>query len=828
MMMASAFSARKLLLRDWRGGELGILLAAVVLAVGVIVGINAFVSSLQSSLELQSRQFLAADRVVSSTRALPSAWREQAKSNDISTATTMTFASMTVTDDDVMHLASVKAVSANYPLRGVLRFSTEPFGVIEETRRIPESGEVWLAPRLFALLGVSTGDSLWVGEARLVVTGAIRGEPDGSSGMFVYGPRLMMNTHDIPATGVIQPGSRVSYRLLLRGSENSLAGFEDLIRPQLQQGQRFLDLDDSQPRISRTLDRARGFLLLAGSLAVVLAAAAIALAARRFSERHTDYVAILKSLGASSGQISRLYGSSLLIMGVLSTLLGALLGFAIQALFLAVLADQLGVSPASIGFEPFAIGAVTALVCLGCFAWPPLRRLSTVPPLRVLRRDVGVQQAQRPADYLLGGGGVVALMGWYSADLALTAGVVAGLLVTVGLGFVLARGLLRASRYLGGAAGSTWRLAMAGLVRRRNANALQMVIFGIAIMLMLVLVMIRGSLVNQWQAQLPPGTPNHFLINIAPEQRQSIASFFAERGLRTERQYPMTRGRVVAVNGELLASADNQQLERRQREANFTYAAELPEANDIIAGEWWSDSPSGPEVSVEEGFAERIGAALGDTLTLRVGADEFTARVSSVRRSDWQSMKPNFFLIFTPAVLDDFPKMYMTSFYLPRDQKPVLNELVRRFPTVTLIELDSVIDEIRRIVDRVGQAVGIVLAIILVAGALVLIAGVQASVDVRLHESALLRALGARRGVLLGALGIEFGTLGACAGLLAVVGAEIAAWALQTLALDLVYQPTVWLWPLGLLTGMVIIGGLGTFSCRRAVTVPPLVVLRDG
>ena len=827
MASGSAMNPLILLLRDWRGGELGVLLAALLLAVSVVVGISAFVSSLQSALLSESKQFLAADSVVRSSRALPKDWRQTAESTGLATAETLGFPSMAVTDADTLYLASIKAVSPGYPLRGKLRVSKQPYGPIEDAVGIPGPGEAWLAPRLFALLNVELGDSVWVGDKALEISGAVRSEPDGAGASFGYGPRLLMNLADIPATGVIQPGSRVTWRLLLRGDDLLLEQFTEWLRPQLTQGQRLQGVEDGQPTIGRTLDRAQGFLLLAGSLGVVLAAAAIALAARRFSVRHTDHVAIMKSLGSSQARIARLYGGSLLLLGSVATVFGWLLGWLIQAVFFRLFAEQLGVEPGDIGYEPFVIGGATALVCLGFFAWPPLERLARVPPMRVLRRDVDAGQAQRSRDYVLGALAVFGLMWWYSGDIRLTGSVIAGLVLTVGLGLILAHLLLGSGRVLGSAAGSVWRLGLANLRRRSSGNALQMVIFAIAIMLMLVLLIIRTALIEQWQAQLPEGTPNHFMLNIAPAERGDLSGFLAEQGIDPQPQFPMTRGRIMAVNGTMLADDEGLENERRQREANFTHSTVLPAANKILRGQWWPADTREHLVSLEQEFAQRVGADMDDVLTVRIGAEEFEARVASIRESDWQSMRPNFFVIFPPNLLEGFPKTYLTSFFLPEAEKSVLNALLRRFPTVTVIELDIVIGEVRSIIERVGQAIELVLGVILLAGALVLVAGVQASVDIRLRESALLRALGAGKRLLLGSLVIEFAVLGGFAGLLAALGAEVAAWALQTLALDLVYQATPAVWPLGVLAGVLFIGTLGLISCRRAVVVPPLVVLRE-
>ena len=819
----------RLLAREWRSGELGILLAALVLAVSVVVGVSSFVDRLQSALLSESARFLAADMVVVSRTPIPEEWIDQAEQMTLQTSLGVGFPSMAVADADHMALVSVKAVSAGYPLRGELLWSDEAYGDILRDGAIPEQGEVWLAPRLFALLGLTTGDTLMVGEANLTVTGAVRGEPDATTAVFGFGPRLLMNTLDIPSTGVVQPGSRVGYRLLISGNRDLISEYEAWVSPLLGQGQRLDSVEGSQPRIGDTLDRARGFLLLAGSLAVVLAAAAITLASRRFGERHTQYVAILKSLGAQSHDISRLYATSLGLMGVAGTAVGCLLGWILQEAFIGLLGSLLPVTPGAAGVEPVLIGAVTAMVCIVFFAWPPLRRLGEASPLRVLRADIGMHEAQRPQDYLFGGLSIIGLMWWYSGSVAVTLAVVAGLAVVMGLGFLAARGLLSGGRRVGGFAGSIWRVALAGLQRRGRANALQMVIFAMAIMLMLLLSVVRSSLIGQWQAQLPDDAPNHFLLNLAPEERPVLEQFFAQRGVATETLYPMTRGRIFSVNAETLPEWEEVEGDDapRQREANFTWSDELPTGNVLVAGDWWQPADTTSWVSLEEDFAAGIGASVGDRLSMRIGADTFDAEVRSIRKVDWQSMRPNFFVVFPRAVLERYPGMYMTSFRLLPTQKPVLNELVRELPTVTVIELDIVIKEMRSVVDQVARALELVLAVILVAGSLVLISGVRSSLDARLKESALMRALGARQRLVLGTLWIEFLVLGGLAGALASVGAEVAAWGLQTRVFDMTWAPTVTMWWLGPTVGAVIVGALGVWSCRRVVRVPPIQLLRE-
>lgn len=820
-------TATRMLARDWRGGELGILILALILAVGAVSGISAFTSRLQSALEQESHRFLAADKVVRSGRELPSNWSQEAAGRQLDTALTLTFPSMVYAGEENMYLASVKAVTADYPLRGELTFSTEPFGQVTPASTGPGQGEVWLDSRLFPLLDVNIGDSVAVGEATFTVVAAARTEPDQAASFFGVGPRVLMHYDDIPSTGVVQPGSRVEYRQLYAGDAVLLDEFTRWLEPQLQDGQKLIDVNQGQPGIGNALKRAESFLLLAGSLGVVLAGVAIALAARRFSERHNDYVAIMKSLGATSGAINRLYGSSLLLLGIIATSLGCAAGWGLQALFFELFADQMPVQPGPSGVRPYAIGAATATTCLLCFAWPPLRRLAQTSPLRVLRRDMPLENRRTLTDYMVGLTAVTLLMWWYSQDWKLTLAVLAGLAITVILGLGLAFSLLRGGRLVGMSAGSIWRLALAGLQRRGTANAMQVVIFAMAIMLLLVLVLVRTSLIDEWQTQLPENTPNHFMINIGPEDVQGVDQMLRAGDIPSEALYPMIRGRIMAIDNEELPRSDDPEQSRRQRETNFTWSDSLPEGNDLVAGQWWSVDTEEALVSIEQEFAERMEIDVGDKLSFLVGSQPLEATVSSIRTLDWQSLRPNFYLVFPPKLLAAYPATFMTSFHLDKDNKIFLNQFIRTFPTVTVIEMDIVVEQIRSIIDQVSAAVELVLGVILAAGSLVLVAGVQASVDARMHESAILRALGASRKLILGSLLIEFSALGLFAGVLATIAAEFSVYILQVWVMDMQYAPSPWVWPIGILSGMFLIGTLGVFSCRKVVSSPPVALLRD-
>ncbi len=819
--------AFRMLLRDWRGGELGVLLAALVIAVAIVSGISAFTTRLQNSLEQESHRFLAADSVVAGSGQQPGDWLEHAGVLGLSTAQTLTFPSMVFAGEEDMYLASVKAVSDAYPLRGELMMSAEPFGDTRLRNSGPSVGNVWLDSRLFPLLDVEVGGQVTIGDADFTVSAAVRSEPDRASGFFGYGPRVLMHLDDIPATGVVQPGSRVEYRLLLAGEPEVLEDYGQWLEPRLEAGQRLLDVNNSQRGIGSALDRAESFLLLAGSLGVVLAGVAISLGARRFAERHYDYVAIMKSLGADSAAINRIYGTSLLLIGVIATSLGVALGWSMQAVFFALFSDALPMTPAPSGPRPYLMGAVTAMVCLLSFAWPPLARLRHVAPLRVLRRDLPNETRRTVLDNVIGLGAVMLLMLWYSGDLSLTLAVLAGLVASSSMAAAVALLMLRGGRLAGMRAGSIWRLALAGLQRRGGTNTLQVVIFSLTIMLLLILLLVRTSLIEEWQMQLPEGTPNHFLVNIAPAEVNAVRESLNRKAVLAQPLYPMIRGRITHINGEALGRSDDPEQGRRERETNLTWSAQLPPDNQLLAGQWWPSETSEAWVSIEEGMAERMQLQVGDSVRYMIGSQPLEVTVASIRRVDWQSMQPNFFMVFPPAVLQGYPATFMTSFHLDSSDKRFLNDFIRSFPTVSVIEMDVVIAQIRGIIDQVSVAIELVLAVILAAGGLVLIAGVQASVDSRLYEGAILRALGASRSLILGALVIEFAVLGLFSGVLATVGAEIAVYILQTQVLAMDYTPHPVLWLVGPVVAVLMIGGLGVWNCRRVVSTPPLLVLRE-
>jgi putative ABC transport system permease protein len=816
--------------RDWRAGELRLLGTALVLAVGSVTGISLFVDRLSGALLSESATYLAADRVIASTRPTADAVAAQATSLGLGVARTMSFPSMLFASAR-NQLVSVKAVSDGYPLRGRLRVADAPFGSSRATYALPAPGTVWLDSRLFPALGIRIGDTVSVGVADFSVSGVLIDEPDRGGGLLDFGPRLLMRIDDVPATQVVQPGSRIFYRLLLAGDAAALAAFEHTVAGQLGAGFRLLGIRDAGGSIAATLDRAEAFLSLGGLLAVLLAGLAVALAAQRYVRRHYDHVAILKTFGTTPAEILWGYLGLLGLVGVLATLVGLALGVLLHVAIVAALSSFLPLALPWPGARAFVSGAVTGFVCLAAFALPPVLALQGISPLRVLKRELADVAVPRRLSYSCAAAGGLALLVWYSGDWRMTLWVVAAVGSASVVFGCLARGLLAAGRRLGMQARSSVRLALAGLARRRDETVAQLLIFGLAIMLLLVLVVLRSSLIGEWQRELPAETPNQFLMNVAPDQVEPLRALLAPHVATMQELYPMTRGRVVAVNGipeGQRARAPRDGAEPRlDAERNLSWTARLPANNRIVAGSWWAAGGTAAEVSLEEQYAAAADVELGDVLDFDIGGLPVTARVTSIRRVEWDSLAPNFFILFSPGAVPDVAATYMTSFYLPAADKAFLNELLARFPTVTVIEVDRLIAQVQSIIARVSRAVELVLALVLVAGCLVLVASIQASRDERLREHALLRALGATRQLIGNALAIEFVLLGAAAGLLAAIGTETTVWALCLHVFDLPVRLHGWVWLAGPGLGALIVGAVGVSGTRALLRSPPMWVLRE-
>ncbi|MEM7077425.1 MAG: FtsX-like permease family protein [Pseudomonadota bacterium] len=824
---------RRLALRDIRSGEMGLLLVALLVAVGTVTSISLFVDRLQQALLLESANFLAADRQISSSQAIPESFVTGARERGLDTVDTMVFPSM-VFAGDANQLVSVKAVSEGYPLRGKLIVSDKPFVKGAPTATIPAPGEVWLDARLFPAMDVAIGDLVEVGLAELRITQVLVAEPDRGGSFFDLGPRLLMNMIDVPATEVVQPGSRIGYRLLLGGDDAQLEAFKDSIEDELKPNYRWISIRESSPRIGSALDRAESFLLLGGLLGVLLAGIAVALSAHRYALRHYDHVGVLKTLGATPQQILTGFLNILLLIGALAIVAGLLTGLGLHLLIVEILAALIPVALPPPGMRPFALGAATGLICALAFAMPAFMHLKDVSPMRVIRRDLGVPPASQVLSYAAAAAGSLLLLIWYSQSLFLTLWTLLGAVVVCGVFGALAFALLKGGRVVGMQARSGWRLALSGLQRRRRENTAQILIFGLAIMLLLVLILLRTALVTEWRAQVPENAANHFVMNVSADEVDGVQNLIETHATKGDFLYPMIRGRVVAVN-EMPAKEYQEEIQRQRQfdegpritsERNLTWMRTLPESNEVTDGVWWDADTPEAEVSLEVDYAQDFNLQIGDMLTFNVGGATFDARVTSIRSLEWESMSPNFFIILSPPALDAYPATYMTSFYLERDNKQFLNTLLRAHPTITVLEIDALIEQVKSIVDRVTQAVELVLGLVLLSGCLVLVASIQASRDTRLAEHALVRTLGGTRRLIGSSLTAEFFVLGSFAGVVAVVGAELTVAVLQSQVFELDIAVHPWVWPMGPLAGALIITTVGLLGSRSMINSPPMSVLR--
>lgn len=814
---------------EWRSGELRILALALVVSVAAVSAVGFFTDRVRLAMDRQAGELLAADRVVESGQAIRPGWVAEAEALGLRTARTQSFRTVILAGEN-LQLTEVKAVDTDYPLRGTLRTAPAAFAADERADRGPAPGQIWLSSRLAGLLGVEPEDAVGVGAAELTFSRVLTYEPDRGAQLFSIAPRLMMNLADVARTELLGTGSLVTHRLLLAGDEDTLRRYARWLEPQLGRGERLLGGREARPEIGTALERAERFLGLAALVSVLLAGVAAAVAAHRHAERHLDAVAVMRCLGAGQRFVTGVFAGQLLLLGVLASAVGVAIGFMAQGALGAILGGLLAQTlPAPSGW-PALSGIAIGLVTLAGFALPPLLGLRRVPPMRVLRHELRPVAPSGVAIYGAALAALFALMVWQARDPALALYVFGGAAGTVLVLWLAAAGLVAALMPLRRRVGIGWRFGLANIPRRAAVARLQVVAFGLGLMVLLLLALVRGDLLAGWQDSLPVDAPNHFLINIQPRQVDAVKAFIADRSGRSPTFYPMIRGRLVAINDTPVEPGDYDEPRARrlvQREFNLSHAEELAPDNRIVSGSWWGETPArAGQWSVEQGLAETLGIALGDRLRFLVAGRAVEGEVTSLRAVDWDSFRVNFFVIAPPPQLAQEPASWITSFYLPPADKGLLTDLVRRFPNVTVIDVDALMARVRAIIERVSQAVEFVFVFTLAAGIVVLLAAVQATHDERLRESALLRTLGAGRRQVRTALAAEFLVLGALSGLLAAGTASAIGYVLAEYVFHFEYSPNPWLWVAGLFTGTLGVGSAGLWGTRRVVSQAPLPVLR--
>jgi putative ABC transport system permease protein len=814
--------------RDWRERDVRVVLSALIIAVATVATIALFASQLQRTLVTSASSFLAADRQLEAEngREIPEAWMQEASDRGLNTARMVEFSTM-VYGDDNFQLVSVKAVNDGYPLRGQVEIQEGTDAPRQTLSSGPRPGEVWVNPRLLRLLELGVGDTLAVGNRELTISGLLVREPDGGFRMSSLAPRVMMHASDVAATEVIQEGSRVEYIYLFAGDETTLNNYYTWLKPQLEPSHEWEGVRDGET-FSESLERAERFLLLGGSLAVMLAAVAVAVASRQYALSQRDTVALLKTLGVNSKGIGRLYLRRLGLWGIVGALGGLLVALPLFWLLSSVLGDVLE-QQVEVHLDPNALAPalLTALVSLFAFAYPPIRRLKNVPAMRVLRSQPGESGREAIPDMIIAIVAVFGLVWLYAREISLVLALLGGLALLLGtlalLGWVMVTTLRKIS---GG--GNAWRLALVGLYRHRRASLSQIAVFAMTLMLAATLILVRTSLLDDWQSQLPNDAPNHYLINISPDAVDEVETFWADQGQSLRELYPMVRGRLTELNGQPVREAvtKEERIGALNRELNLTWMGDLASDNEIIDGQWFQPGDS-RGVSIESELAGQMGVEVGDTLGFTIGSDTVTETVTSIRTVQWDSMRPNFYMAFPPGGgLEGMPATWITAFYLPAEGKSALNDFSREFPTVSVLEIDHIIERIQEIVRQVTQAIEAILALILAAALVVMAAVVSATMQERQREGALLRTLGGRQSLLVRSTMLEFAFLGFFAGVLGVAAAEAAVWALQFRMFEGQFQ---WHWevilPIPLVSALVL-SLFGRWQLKPVLSVSPMLLLR--
>ncbi|MGI9316476.1 MAG: ABC transporter permease [bacterium] len=822
--------APRLLLREWKGGELTVLLLALLIAIASHTAIGHFTDRISRAMAISANNIIGGDLVLSSSRQIKQQVRDKADVLGLDVAEAQRFITVINAGEDIL-LVAVKSVSDRYPLKGSLRITDELFGPERTVTQGPPPGEIWIESRVLHALGIELGQMIQLGETQFKASKVLTYEPDRGNNFYSFNPRVMIGQGDLASTGIIQPGSRVWYRQMYAGSAESVTEMRRWLEQIQEPGHRIRSLEDDRPAVSNALDKAQQYMGLASLVALLLAAVAIANSGRHYSERHYDTSALLRCLGCRQNDILGIYLIQLCILALAGGVLGNLLGWLAQAGLFAFVSDLLPKNIPAAGWQPVLSGAVLSYVVLLGFTLPSILRLKSVSPQRVLRHDLAPlpfsARLVYGASLLL----IVLMMWFYTRNLILTLSIIAGSGIVM---LIAALGISGVFRMI-----SSWlpripvnlRAGIRNFLRRRREAIAQTMAFGLTIMAMLVIVLLRTELVTTWQSTIPEDAPNHFVLNIQSSETEDYVSFTHTQEIKADDLYPVVRGRLTRVNGVAMVehvSKEERRNESLSRELNLTWSQTLPKDNEIIDGDWWPEAEQqGTLVSVEQQLADKLSIKIGDALTFFTGDRNWEATVSSIRSVKWDNFKPNFYMIFDPGSLDQLPVTWINSFYLEPDRKKLLVGLLKQFPSLTLLEMDAILNQVKSIITQVMLAVESILLFVLVAGFIVTLSAIQSTMNDRLREGALVRTLGASKSMLRVNQWSEFAGMGFIAGLIGVAGAEIIVAVLYHRIFELIYTPTFWAWFIVPAAAALLIGLAGIYSSRRILNEPPISSLRD-
>ncbi len=816
--------------RDWRARELRLLLLAVLVAVAAVSSVSFFADRVERAMNYQATELLAADLLLSSRKPLPPKYHQQATNQEIRNAQTVELRSVVVADNDELVMAELKAVSVAYPLYGRLKISDAAYSETVVADSVPATGEVWVDQELLNKLKIAVDDRLQVGEVYFRITKILQYEPDRGGSLYQLGPRVLMNIDDLSGTGLVGPLSLVFYKSLFAGSNNQVDQFKNWLDENIQPGIRIQTVENARPEIRRALQRARQFLSLAVVITVIVASVAIAVVANHFSQRQAINSALFKCFGATQAFISRFYLYRMLLLAVLGGVLGCIGGYLMQAVIANILANWFVIELPAAGLTPWAIGMLTALVVLLGFALPPIMRLKTVPPLRVIRHDMGIPNLSAVLTLFTALLAISMVIAGLAQETRMAVIALLGVFATITVSAILAWLLLRFLQKIP-RRGLVWRYGLSAILRHQRYSILQLVAFSLSMMAILLLTFIRVDILEKWQLSLPQDTPNHFLINVQPEEQDALQTLFQQQGWPPPQMGPVVVARLTGINGKAISAEDYEKGSRAQwivqRDQRLSYAPTLSQSNEIYQGKFWQPNDEQPQWSFERSYAEGLDLTVGDVVEFRVGDSVAQAPITSLRDVAWDSMQINFFVMANPAFLQSYPTTFLSSFYLPPDRSDFVRQITRQFPGVTVIDVSAIIGQVREIADRASMAIEYIFLFTLCACLLVLYASIQASRDIRLQEVALLRTLGLVRRQISFSFAVEFGIIGLLAGGVAVIMATTAAYFIADQVFNISYTLNLPLIVISLFSAVGIILAAGILGTRSLLSSPPMRALAE-
>ena len=847
----------RLLHHEFRRGELTIIFLAIVLAVGTVFSLTGFSEQIKQAIISNSANTIAADRVLGSSREIPTEYIDKSKSLSLNVATKVLLDSMVFSGDNML-LSELDIISEEYPLRGEFLVKMSLDQEVPTSVGAPMQGTAYVEESILSRLDVKIGGTIEVGVLPLTIAGVIVDIPDRSYRMFVAGPSIFFNIKDIEKTELIKPGSRVYHQYLFAGERDDIEEFETWIKPQLNESQNWYSAKSAQNRLSKVLDSSEKFLSLASMLGIVLAAVAVAVASRRYGQRHQPMVAVFKALGASKSHVKKLYMLHWGLLSLISIIVGLVIGYLLMIAGVSAIESYLSLDESQLTYKPFITAVITGLLCSVAFAVHPITELISTKPLDVIRgfkQNVLPRFGWHQTIPLLA---LFALLMLFSRNLIMSSSLLLGGIVVSGVLLLLGRMIMGVGRSAGAKAGKAWHLALANLKRRANENSVQLVSFTIAIQLLLLITVMKSSIIDEWQSQFPENTPNHYLLNIANDEVAPLQTFADELSIDNQGFYPIFRGRLSAINGEKTVSLDDdddieesendnqkeeivkeKSIESKKddkekskerkgagRELSLTWQAHLPMTNEIVEGEWWKENDVLPQVSMESGMAERLEIKLGDELTFTLGTDEFTVPVTSLREVNWKSRQLNFIMVFNQAAVSGIDTTSISAWMVPEESKNQVYRFLSQYPTVSIMDFGSIMKQLTKMIEQVSIAIELILVLVVLAGTLVLVAQVQASMEERERELAILRTLGAKGALLRNSVLFEFIALGAVAGLMASIAMEIAVFFLQTQVFDMTASFHFSYWLVGIFSGAGFVGLMGMLSCWRLLNLSSVTLIR--